>query len=189
VTNTATDDQASAKKGAPQGDLLQLRGISIINWSVLFLVGGTLLLISHYAIIFFMLGMSPAIVAGITDKRIGNCASRTIGAFNFMGILPSVFELFKAADKAERARQIATDPQMWIFVFVAAGLGWAMIWMIPQITVAIFSIRAEMRIRRLEISQKRLVDEWGGEVSEGTRDFRANTKNHLDEDDLEVETL
>jgi hypothetical protein len=166
----APEKKPAKKGGTGAGDIVQLKGIRIVNWFVLFVVGGSLLLVSHYAVIFFLLGMSPALVAGIADRRIGNCASRTIGAFNFMGILPFIFELMKAGDRAEKAQQIATDPSIWMFVYSSAILGWAMIWMVPQITAAIFTVRAEIRVGRLKRSQDQLVEEWGISVSEGTKD-------------------
>ena len=91
----AEEDKAAESNDATMDGL---KGLGFVNWFVILVVSSLLLVISHYAIVFLLLGMSPAIVARIADKRIGNCASRTIGAFNFMGMLPFLFELVRHPD-------------------------------------------------------------------------------------------
>ena len=52
-------------------------------------------------------------------------------------------------------------------VYGAACLGWLAIWLTPQITSVIFNVRADIRVKKLEISQKKLVEEWGEQVKAG----------------------
>lgn len=163
------EEKSPDSKGKSGGD--QLAGIGIVSWIIMLVIGAILFTVSHYATIFLILGMTPAIIARITDKRIGNSASRTIGAFNFMGIVPYLFELYNSTDKALMAKHIATDTKTWVFVYSAAAMGWVAVWIIPQIISIIFSVRAQIRIHRLETSQKKLVDEWGEEVTDGTTDY------------------
>lgn len=164
--------KASADKKDMLGSALELKGLGIVGWLVILPIAGYLFFVSPYALLFLILGMSPTIVAGLTDKRYGSCASRTVGALNFMGLLPFIFDFFQdGVDKKAIAKEITTTPSVWLFVYGAAFIGWGLIWVIPQITAAIFNVRAQNKIERIQNLQQHLVDEWGREVAGKTNDY------------------
>lgn len=146
-------------------------GFGIFNWLLFVVLAVLLFFISHYGIMFLVLGMSPAFIAKMADRRIGKCASRSISVFNFMGIAPYLFEMFLSGDRVLAAKRIATDYSTWLFVYGMAILGWFIVWLIPQIASAVFTTRAVKRIKELEEKQHTLLREWGTEVADGVQDY------------------
>lgn len=164
---SAAPQEASAGRGA---DLISDKpsgaGINIFNWAVVCGICGYLYYISHYALILVLVGMSPALFGLVADKRFGHFATRTVGTFNFMGVLPFLFQLFMAPERAEAAKRLVTDFKVWVFIFSATILGALLVWIIPQIASAVFMVRANMRISKLEAMQQSLINEWGEEILE-----------------------
>lgn len=160
-------------------DNLNIKGLGVISWFIIISIGTFLFFVSSFAILILVLGMSPTIVASVTDKRYGSCASRTVGAMNFMGILPFLFDLLKSSDPAVLAKELATTPSVWLSIYGCAFMGWVIIWVVPQITAAIFNVRAENKVENITKLQEVLVQEWGPEIKEGLsdNDFLLNSKN------------
>ena len=97
---------------------------------------------------------------------------------NFMGILPFLFDMIEASDPAALAKELSTTPSTWLFIFGAAFIGWVLIWVIPQITAAIFNVRADNRVAQITKLQHILIEEWGPEIKEGINedDYIIKTK-------------
>lgn len=169
-----------SKDNQPIEEPFNTKGFGLVNWVIIIGIGIFLFLVSTYALLLLIFGMSPTFAASMTDKRYGNCASRTIGAMNFIGLVPFLSDLINSNDPAETAKIIVQSPQSWLFIYGCASIGWIMIWIIPQITSAIFSIKAENKITVIESLQKRLEDEWGTEIKEIAQksDFSKKIEEH-----------
>ena len=64
--------------------------------------------------------------------------------------------------------------RLWTTRFVARTCqpywtGWVLIWILPQITVIIFTLRADIQTDKLQKEQDALEQEWGEEVKTGKR--------------------
>lgn len=147
---------------------IEIKGLGLIGSLVVLAVILLMGVVARNAIMFFVVGMAPTIVSIFMDKRGGNCASRTVGAFNFMGILPFLFQILTSTDKVSTASEISTNFTIWAIVYGAASMGWLMIYIIPQMTSAVFTVRANARIDQLTKAQLELIEEWGKEVADGT---------------------
>lgn len=128
------------------------------------IVAISVLFISRYAFVFFILGMLPTIISVLVDKRINRFASSTISAFNLIGILPFLFEIYTSRTVNETAQAMLTNTYVWFVVYASAALGWVFIIIIPQISAKLFITRAEIKVKGLEEIQAKLVEEWGKEV-------------------------
>ena len=125
----------------------------------------TTLLISGYALVFVVLGMLPTIVAVFIDKRITRAASNTIGGFNLLGIMPYLLKMFRAGIGAsDLAHEVLTDINTWFVVYSSAGIGWVIIWIIPQVAGNFFISREEKRIGLYKEEQTKILEEWGNTI-------------------------
>jgi hypothetical protein len=142
-------------------------GINVIGMLAAIMVVSWLMSVSYYAFAFFALGMLPAIMALVIDRGVNRFASKTVLALNFAGILPFLFDIAQSPDKSFAAQQRMFDLWVWLLVYSAAGMGWLMIWLVPQIMVAVFAFRVEYKIKRFRNRQEELRKEWGDELLQG----------------------
>jgi len=151
------------------GNSSQLLGINIVGKIVGLIVIIWLVSASYWAFGFFILGMMPAILSMLFDRGAGRFASKTVSAFNFVGIVPFLFEIAQAFDRSLAAQRLMLDFWVWVVVYGTASLGWVTIWLFPQITVIIYAVRADNKISKLKKERDELIEEWGEEVKEGTK--------------------
>ncbi len=166
---TSNTQTVSEKKSTPSTGGTQLLGINVVGKIVGLIVTIWLVSASYWAFGFFVLGMLPAILSMFLDKGAGRFASKTVTAFNFVGIVPFLFEIAQAFDRSVAAQRLMLDFWVWVVVYGTASLGWLTIWLFPQVTVIIFAMRAESKINKLQEEQKKLIEEWGEEVKEATK--------------------
>lgn len=145
----------------------ELQGISIVGKVVGIFVGVWLISLSYYAFAFFVLGMLPSIGAIIMDRGAGRFASQTIFACNFVGIIPFLFDIALNYEKSLAAKEAMLEPFTWITIYGFAVIGLMLIYILPNITAIIFTVKAEMRLKKLIVEQEELIDEWGEEVRKG----------------------
>ncbi|MCE3233240.1 MAG: hypothetical protein K0R98_1497 [Rickettsiaceae bacterium] len=167
-------DQKENKSAAPadsaaRSGVSELKGISIVGKVVGLIVMLWLISVSYYAFAFFALGMLPAVVSMIIDRGTGRFASKTVTACNFIGILPYLFDIGMTYERSLASKQLMAQPITWLVIYGASAVGWMLIWILPQITLVIFTMRADMKKTTLIEEQARLLDEWGEEVRTGSR--------------------
>ncbi len=147
----------------------ELKGISIVGKIVGIMVVTWLISVSYYAFAFFALGMLPAIVAIIVDRGSGRFASKTVSACNFVGIIPFLFDIGMSYEKSIASKDLMAQPITWMVIYGFAMIGWMLIWILPQITLFFFTLRADMKTKKLLEEQKELTAEWGEEVKTGAK--------------------
>ena len=166
MTEEQVEEKSNTASNAPISDL---KGIGFVGKAVGILVMIWLVSISYYAFAFFALGMLPAIVAIVVDRGAGRFASKTVFACNFVGILPFLFDIGLAYERSIAAKQLMVDPFTWLVMYGFAAIGWILIWILPQITLIIYTIRADVNAKKLHKDQESLLDEWGDEVKTGAK--------------------
>lgn len=167
MSEDKNEDVKEAKSAQKAGN--ELKGLSIVGKLVGLFVMAWLISISYYAFAFFALGMLPSIVAIIADRGAGRFASKTVSACNFVGVMPFLFEIGMTYEPSIAAKQMMSQPLTWIIIYGLAMIGWMLIWVMPQITLIFFTLRADIKTKNLLEDQKRLLDEWGDEVKSGNR--------------------
>lgn len=151
------------KKSAHQAK--QLKRFSLLSKAIFILTSIWILSVSVAGLIFFLLSMVPALVAALNDKGSGKCASKTVGAFNYMGVLPSLFHIWHSPDATIAARTMLVDPNVWLITYGSAASGWMMVLLMPKVVSYIFTSRSTIKIRHIESLQKELINEWGPSVT------------------------
>jgi hypothetical protein len=169
------DEPKKPKKSKNKSSSGDLRGIGILEKIISVGIIIWLVSISYYAFAFFVLGMLPALLSIIIDRGSGRFASKTISACNFTGILPYLFDIGLAYEKDIYAKQVMADTNTWIVVYSFAGVGWLLIWLLPNLSSLFITFRADMRVKSLLTQQKELLEEWGEEVKTGR--MRARSAN------------
>ncbi|MBY0354633.1 MAG: hypothetical protein K2Q12_02760 [Rickettsiales bacterium] len=144
------------KKGTKKG------GKSKLRLGVMYVFCVVMAVIFKGSFIFVLVGMLPTIAAYISDKSEGKEIYRCVLACNVAGMLPYVAKVF-AVDTNESLRVIA-DPSMWLGIYVFAGIGWLLVWIMPHLAEVITELSQFTRVARLEENQRKLIEEWGPEI-------------------------
>ncbi len=153
----STNNQIQNSGGGNAKSGGELQGISIAGKIIGLLVIIWLVSLSYYAFAFFILGMLPSIVSLILDR--GRC--------NFVGILPFLFDIALNYEKSVAAKEAMLEPFTWVIIYGFAIIGLMLIFVLPNISAIIFTIKAEMKLKNLVAEQASLIDEWGDEVKNG----------------------
>lgn len=118
----------------------------------------------QHAFVFLLAGMLPSIVAGLVDTSRGRHIFASVGAMNFAGVFPPLFDILMQPNVANATVEKISDPAVWFIMYLAAAMGWVLIWLCPLVCQFILHTVYKGQIIRLEMQQKRLIDEWGPEV-------------------------
>jgi len=110
------------------------------------------------------LGLLPAIVAYIVDRREEKYAAYCVGGFNLSGVMPYLFSLWATGDSMHALGAILTSPFSWLVMYGAAALGWLANYWAPQITMRVRRVRDRAEVVRLRKRQEQILEEWGPEV-------------------------
>lgn len=141
------------------------KGISLISKICMLCITVIMISISLYAFLLLILGMLPGIVALFTDRRAGKYASSTISAFNFIGLAPYLSKIWTSATPDLIAKEMITDVYAWFIIYSAAGIGWIVLWLMPQLGVAVWVTRADLIKKKSKSAQQALIDEWGPDIA------------------------
>lgn len=172
------DSEAPDRKGS--GELKSISIIGKVFGAVLVIwIGNT----SPTALTLFSLAMLPSIITSMIDKGEGKFASKTISACNFVGIAPYIFNILQISEPAAIsaiAKELIYDVQTWVTVYGFALVGWIIIWLLPQITQIIFTIRTEIKYNRIKEEQAKLIHEWGEEIKLGKTKYEIRTQEEIE---------
>ena len=131
--------------------------------------GGGLLsmwgIVSPSSLLILSLGMLPSLVAYFCDRTEQKYALFCVGGLNFCGTFPFILKLTDD-HSFSAAMHIMSDVFSLAIIFAAAGFGWMMFLSIPPVVSSFLTVLAESRVKTLRVIQKRIVDEWGSDVSE-----------------------
>lgn len=140
----------------------------------------TLLLLGPPMMFFFLptwvflgLAMLPSIVAFIVDRTPYRYAWVSVTGLNFAGVAPYLMKLWFEAHSLSNALHIVSNPFDLIVMYGAAGLGWVLHRSIPPMVNAWLDVTSQRRLGQLRDIQRRLISEWGDEISKKEEDGMA----------------
>lgn len=116
------------------------------------------------ALLLFVVGSIPAMVAYIVDREPGRNATLAVAAANFAGVAPFIFELLVAGATMDRALSMLTDVFVIAVMFGTAGIGWLLVLGMPKVATVYIEVTNEAKIKAMRREQKRLVEEWGAGI-------------------------
>lgn len=109
--------------------------------------------------------MLPTAVALVVDRSSSRSGWLCVGGLNFAAAAPFLFDLWFDDHSLEHATAIISDVFVIMMVYGAAALGWLLYMTTPQIIGTFMQMTSTRRIANLKAQQKRLVEEWGSEVT------------------------
>lgn len=115
--------------------------------------------------VIFFVGMMPTIVSRIADKSGTITRVLTVGFMNFAACFPFWFELMQKGHKFDNAIDIITDPVTIIVMYLGAGAGYVIEWVLSSIVAGIMVGRGRKRLDDIQEMQSELIARWGHEVN------------------------
>lgn len=136
------------------------RGRAVIAWVVAPMVG-----IAFFpTILLLVIGMAPAIVAFIVDKRPRKVTARAIGYLNFAGCLPYALKLWTGHNTIAGVLSLVGEPSALMIMYSSAAVGWMLNFIMSPIMSAYLAVQHDSKSRSIGNRQEELIKEWGSEV-------------------------
>jgi hypothetical protein len=135
---------------------------------LLFSVGGIAIVLLKTGFIFLILALLPSVIAYYIDQNHSKPFFKIVFAWNFAATLPSLIPLVKAGIdmKPYGTAVVMGNPTVWLFIYCGAAVGWCLSYLCRFIARFIVAMLYDYRVFYLENLQKKLVDEWGKQISE-----------------------
>ena len=114
------------------------------------------------------LGLTPTLIALLTDTDKNRSALATIGYLNFAGVLPFLMDLWMNGQSMDVAIRIVSDPSSWVIMLGAAGVGHLILYAVPPAIATMVVTKKTSRIAQLREGIKQLESIWGPDVATAT---------------------
>jgi hypothetical protein len=136
---------------------------------LLLTVAVILVVLLQFGFLVLLLALLPAIMAYFIDGNEGRPMFKTVLTCNLTGALPSLTPMLKAGLQFQHAdiSGVMASPHVWLFIYGGAAAGWGLIYLCRFIANFLLIIMYEYKILALERFQKKLMEEWGQQISEG----------------------
>lgn len=156
------------------------RGRSNLTWMLV--VGTFLLVIAAPTMIVVFFGMLPTLVAYIIDRSSQKSATFCVGSINFIGVFPYVMDLWFDLNTIDAALNFVTDLFAMLVMYSAAAFGWLLFMTMPTVVASFVTVLQQRKVAQLRGEQKKLIEEWGGEVAALVEIERTEQREHHLED-------
>lgn len=144
---------APAKKGGKLGFMLMMIALGGSFWFI------------FPTFVLMLIGMAPTYIAIIADDDPQKSGATAVGAMNIAGLSPFIIDLWTKGQTLDHLFQILRESTSWVIILGAAGVGWLIVFAMPQMLAAIAVARAESRLRILRQNMENLKAIWGPEVA------------------------
>lgn len=169
---SASPRARAAKKAPPKSNGLFMLGFVALFASVI------LLIVSMASLVLLVFGLLPTFVAVLVDRSPQRFAFFSVFAMNFAGIFPYLLDLWMGSNSLSVAIDSLTDVFSLFTMYGAAALGWVLFAVTPPIVTTVMTIIAQRRVSILRARQKKLVEEWGEEITnEDLHEFEGADKS------------
>lgn len=121
--------------------------------------------------IFLILALLPSITAYFIDEDYEITTFRTIFACNLAATIPTLTPIFISGLKMKHYEvgSVISNPNVWLFIYGGAAIGWVMIHFSSQVAHIFLDIQYKLRLSSLEKAQERILEEWGDSVKPETK--------------------
>lgn len=138
-------------------------------WMYFLLISVTLIAVAFPTIIVIGVGMLLSIASFFTDRTDQKYGFFCIAGLNFAGVFPYLMDLWSGNHNMAGAINIVTDVFALAIMFGSAMAGWIVYTVIPPVITSFMTVLTERRLSALRANQRRIIDEWGDEVTMGIR--------------------
>lgn len=128
-----------------------------------FLIGIAILVANPSMFMFISFALLPAIAAYFIDRLPGRSTSTTILYFNLAGVGIFVMQILQGKMSIHNVGD-AINLHWFLVVYLFAGFGWFLVWILPKIAISLSEYRIQRRINLMEDKLKELCEEWGESV-------------------------
>jgi hypothetical protein len=135
--------------------------VSAVGMIILSLI---LIMLIRTSFIFILVMLLPSIIAYIADNSAKRHTYITVFLCNLSGLMPFAINLISMGNPHNMFVSLITDPMVWLMVYSAAAFGWILVWGCPYFAEFYYELKATARIAKLEMTQKKLLEEWGPEI-------------------------
>ncbi len=109
-------------------------------------------------------GFIPTFATMITDKSRGRSMTVAVGALNMTGVAYIVIQLFQKGMRLDYAMMLLQDPLNWLIMWGGAGIGLALLTLIPPIVAQVLTSIAEFKLLKMKANQAEIRKIWGDDV-------------------------
>ena len=136
--------------------------------ALLLIVSGFLIIILQYGFIFLMIALLPSFVAHFIDPDPTKPKFKVVACCNIAATMPMMAPMFEASFHFQPydITALLSNPNLWLFIYGGAGIGWCLIYLCNQLAFYIVDARNEFVISQIEAQQRQLIEEWGPQVKE-----------------------
>jgi len=108
-----------------------------------------------------ILGMTPTLVGLFASQRPDRTKIQTVAAFNMSGVILFLVPLWMDGHTMDNAIHVLSNVYSWAVMYSAAAMGFAVLWLGPQIAALILNALAIGRRGKLDSIRSELIEEWG----------------------------
>lgn len=130
--------------------------------------GGAAIVLLQGGFLLTLLALMPSIMAYIVDTDRRKNSFKVVFSGNISAALPTLLPMVKAATSHNHKFDVTStlmDPSVWLFIYLGAAAGWALIYLCKFISRFVVKMSFEYNIKSLENIQQMLVEEWGEEIT------------------------
>ena len=138
-------------------------------WMYFLLIAVTLIAVAFPTIVVISVGMLLSITSFFTDRTDQKYGFFCIAGLNFAGVFPYLMDLWSGNHNITGAMNIITDVFALAVMYGSAMAGWVIYTVIPPVITSFMTVLTERRLSALRANQRRIVEEWGDEVTMGIR--------------------
>ena len=151
----AKKEKKEKQKGGKSPTKITFMWIAILTAIVMFRATSVIIFI----------GLLPAIVAWVVDRRYEKFTAITVTIMNACGVFPWLLELWTNGNTIQYAVKIILNPYSWLVMYGAAMIGWLLTRSMPAVVGLTTNVQRDDRIRRLKKRQEKILEEWGPEIA------------------------
>jgi hypothetical protein len=157
-----------AKKPPPRGKVQpQARpaGSSGMNKVAVLMVLAALVPFSLPTVVLLFFTMLPTMGAWASEKGAHKYAWLCVGGLNFSGVIPYLFTLWFGVHTLDEAFNMLSDGGLLLWAYGTSAIGWLIYTAMPPVVASWLAFTTDRRVAALKAAQKKLVEEWGDEVT------------------------
>lgn len=109
-------------------------------------------------------GLIPTLATAITDKSRARSVTVAVGSLNLTGVAYIVIQVFQKGLRLDYAIQLLQDPLNWLIMWGGAGIGLALLSLIPPIVAQVLTTISEFKLQKLKANQAEIRKIWGEDV-------------------------
>lgn len=160
-----TDTKKSKKRDKP-------RRSSTLTILLMIVFSLVMIIFTQMTYVLFIIGILPTIVAYYIDVSPSRSLYHSVLACNFAGVLPYVAQLISSGNETSEMQMMLPPQNMMplLIMYSAAALGWILYYAAPHIARFVITSLNQRKIKRLQQSQKKLLQEWGNEIMQLNQD-------------------